>query len=49
MSPLRNGFDSFVPHSSSQGHDGYPRRLFDKRTGEIDPEVAGKITGGCRG
>lgn len=25
---------------SPQGPDGYPRRLWDKRTGEIDPEVA---------
>lgn len=25
---------------SPQGEDGYPRRLFDKLTGEIDPEVA---------
>ncbi|MBN8587215.1 MAG: hypothetical protein J0L94_02710 [Rhodothermia bacterium] len=25
---------------SPQGADGYPKRIFDKRTGEIDPEVA---------
>ena len=33
-------FDIWEAVYSPQGHDGYPRRLWDKRTGEIDHEVA---------
>ncbi len=33
-------FDIWEAVYSQQGEDGYPRRLWDKRTGEIDPEVA---------
>jgi hypothetical protein len=33
-------FDIWEAVSSPQGEDGYPRRLWDKRTGEIDFEVA---------
>jgi hypothetical protein len=34
-------FDIWEAVYSPQGEDGYPRRLWDKRTGEIDREVAG--------
>jgi hypothetical protein len=33
-------FDIWEAVFSPVGDDGYPRRLWDKRTGEIDPEVA---------
>ena len=33
-------FDIWEAVYSPQGDDGYPRRLWDKRTGEIDPEIA---------
>jgi hypothetical protein len=33
-------FDIWEAVYSPQGEDGYPRRLWDKRTGEIDREVA---------
>jgi hypothetical protein len=33
-------FDVWEAVSSPQGEDGYPRRLWDKRTGKIDFEVA---------
>ncbi len=35
-----NQFDIWEAVYSPVGEDGYPRRLFDKLTGEIDPEVA---------
>jgi hypothetical protein len=33
-------FDTWEAVFSPLGDDGYPRRLYDKRSGEIDPEVA---------
>lgn len=33
-------FDIWEATYSPQGEDGYPKRLWDKYTGEIDPEVA---------
>jgi len=33
-------FDVWEAVYSPQGDDGYPQRIWDKRTGEIDPEVA---------
>jgi hypothetical protein len=33
-------FDIWEAVYSPQGEDGYPKRLFDKKTGELDPEVA---------
>jgi hypothetical protein len=33
-------FDIWEAVYSPQGADGYPKRIFDKLTGEIDPEVA---------
>jgi hypothetical protein len=33
-------FDIWEAVYSPQGKDGYPQRIFDKLTGEIDPEVA---------
>ncbi len=33
-------FDIWEAVYSPVGKDGYPRRIFDKRTGDIDPEVA---------
>lgn len=33
-------FDIWEAVYSPQGPDGYPRRIFDKLTGDIDPEVA---------
>jgi len=33
-------FDIWEAVFSPVGEDGYPRRIFDKRTGKIDPEVA---------
>lgn len=33
-------FDIWEATYSPQGEDGYPQRIWDKKTGEIDPEVA---------
>ena len=40
MSRSGQQFDIWEAVYSPVGEDGYPKRIWDKRTGEIDPEVA---------